>query len=46
MKESNVINNTNTHAYMQAAVNVVFMHIHANKGIKLFGERAIVSMIK
>ena len=39
------MNNTNTHAYMQAVFNVIFTHIHAKKGIKLFGERAIAEMI-
>ena len=32
--------------YMQAAVNVVFMQMHANKGIKLFGEMDIAATIK
>ena len=36
MKESEVMNNTNTHAYMQAEVNVMFTRMHAKKGIKLF----------
>ena len=40
------MNNRNTHAYTQAAANRMFMQIHANKVIKLFGERAIVEMIK
>ena len=39
-------NNKNTHVYMQAAANVMFTQIHANKAITLFGERAIVDMIK
>ena len=30
MKRSEMMNNTNTHAYMQAAVNVMFAQIHAN----------------
>ena len=40
------MNNKNTHAYMQAAVNVVFTQIHENKGINMFGERAIAETIK
>ena len=31
------MNDTNTHVYMQAEVNVVFTQIQAKKGIKLFG---------
>ena len=46
MKESKINNNTNTYAYMKAAVNVIFIQKHANKGIKLFGERYIAEMIK
>ena len=46
MKESKMANNTNTHAYMQAGVNVMFMQMHAKKGIKMFFERYIVAMIK
>ena len=45
MKESG-INNTNTHAYMLTAVNMVFTQMHVNTGIKLFGERTIATMIK
>ena len=40
------MNNTNTHAYMQATVNVVFTQMHAKKRIKLFGERDLVVMKK
>ena len=40
------MNNKNTHAYMKAAVNVMFMHMHAKKGIQFFGERDIAVMIK
>ena len=46
MKESKVMNNKNTHAYMQAAVKMMFTHMHAKKGIKLFGESDISAMIK
>ena len=46
MKESEVRNNTNTHAYMQAEVNVLFMHMNTKKGIKQFGERDIAATIK
>ena len=46
IKESEIIIIENTHAYMQAAVMVMFTHMHAKKGTKLFGERAIVAMIK
>ena len=46
MKGSKVINNKNTHAYMQEVVNTMFMQIHARKGINMFGERAIDAMIK
>ena len=45
-KESEVMNNKNMHAYMQAAVNVIFTQMHAKKGIKIFGERGIAAMIK
>ena len=31
---------------MQAYLNLVFARIHANKVIKLFGERYIATMIK
>ena len=31
---------------MQAALNVVFTKIQENKGIKLFGGRSILEMIK
>ena len=40
------MNNKNAHAYMQEAVNVMFMHMHSKKGIKMFGERDIVVMVK
>ena len=40
------MNNKNTHANMQLAVNVVFTQIHAKKGITVFSERGIVVMIK
>ena len=46
MKESEVVNNINTHALMQSVVNMMFRKIHAKKGIKLFGERSIAEMIK
>ena len=46
MKESEMMNNTNKHAYMEAEVNVMFTQMHANKGIRLFGERDIAAMIK
>ena len=42
---SEVVNNTNTYTYMQSAVNKRFMHIHAKKLFKLFGERGIAKMI-
>ena len=45
MKESEVANNINTHAYMKAAANVMFTQIHAWKIIKLFGERGIAATI-
>ena len=44
--ESEVMNNKNAHAYMQAAVNVMFMQMNEKKGIKLFGKRDILEMIK
>ena len=40
------MNNTNTYAYMQAELNMMFMWMHANKGINIFGKRAISEMIK
>ena len=40
------MNNTNTHTYMQAVVNVMFTQINAKKLIDMFGERAIAEMIK
>ena len=46
MKQSEVMNNTNTHVYMQTVVNLVFTQINAKKGIKLFGERVVATMIK
>ena len=46
MEEYKVENDTNKHAYIQAAVNVMFKQIHEKKGIKMFGERAIEAMIK
>ena len=45
-KESEVMNNKNTHAYMQAAVNVMFTYMNAKKGINIFYERCISAMIK
>ena len=41
MKESDMMNNANTHTYMQAAVNVLFTHINT-----IFGERDKAVMIK
>ena len=46
IKESKVMNNTNTHAYLQAEVNVMFMQMHTKKGINFFGEMLIAKMIK
>ena len=46
IKESKVTNNKNKHEYIQAAVNIMFTQIHKKKGIKLFGESYIYSMIK
>ena len=46
MKEFEVMNNKNTHAYMQAEVNMLFTHMHAKKRVKLFGERDISALIK
>ena len=46
MKEFNMMNNTNIRAYMKAEVNVMSTQIHKNKGIKLFGKRAILEVIK
>ena len=46
MKESEVTNNKNTHAYMQTAVNVMFRKMYAKKIINMFGERYIAAMIK
>ena len=46
MKESEVTNNKNTHAYMQSEANVMFMQMQANKGINTFGERDITSIMK
>ena len=46
IKESEVMNNKNTYAYMQAAVNVIFTQIHAKKRINIFGERDILAMVK
>ena len=40
------MNNTDTHAYMQAAVNVMFTQMYANKEINMFGERDVSEMIK
>ena len=45
MKESDMMNNTNTHACMQAEVNLVFTHMHKNKVIKFFGEISIAEII-
>ena len=41
-----LMNNKNTHACMQAAVNMMFTHMHVKRVIKLFGERSISEMIK
>ena len=46
MKESEAMNNKNTHLYMQTAVNMMFTQMHAKKGIKMFGERYIEEIIK
>ena len=46
IKEYETINNINIHAYMNTVANVMFMQIHSKKGIKLFGEREILEMIK
>ena len=46
MKESNMVNNTNTHAYTLEAVNEMFTHTHVKKLIKLFSEIAIAETIK
>ena len=46
MNCSEVVNNTNTYTYMQAAVNKRFMQMHGKKGIKLFCERVIPTMDK
>ena len=46
IKESEELNNTNTHAYIQAAVNVMNTQMHEKKGINKFGERAMAEMIK
>ena len=46
MKEFDMMNNKNTYAYIKAAVNVMFMYMHKNKLIKLFGEIDIAAMIK
>ena len=40
------MNNTNTHEYMQSAVNVMFMQMHSKERIKLFVEMFIATMIK
>ena len=40
------MNNKNTHAYMQAAVIMMFNQMNYMKVIKLFGERDISEMIK
>ena len=40
------MNNTNTHAYMQAEVDLMFIQMHKKNLIKLFGEGYIVEMIK
>ena len=40
------MNNTDTHAYIQAAVNVMNTQMHEKKGINKFGERAMAEMIK
>ena len=39
-------NNIDKHAYMQAAMNMMFIKMYENKGIKLFCGRAISFMIK
>ena len=39
VKLSEVMNTTNTHTYMQAAVNVMFTQMNAKKGINCFGGR-------
>ena len=41
-----MMNNINIHAYMKTMMNVVFMHMHAKKGINFFGEISIAEMIK
>ena len=46
MKEFNMMNNTNIRAYMKAEVNVMSTQIHKKKGIKLFGKRATLEVIK
>ena len=46
MKELEVTNNKNTNAYMQVALNVIFMKINTKKGIKLFCEMATDAMIE
>ena len=45
MKQSEVMNNTNIHIYMQTVANLVFTQMNAKKVIKLFGERVIATMI-
>ena len=39
-------NITNTHAYIQAEVNMMFTKMHARKAVKFFGERAMAAIIK
>ena len=41
-----MMNHTNTHAFMRAAVNAKFKYINKNKEIKLFCEIEIEKMIK
>ena len=45
IKESEVKNNTDTHAYMKAALNMMFTQMHTKKGINISGKRDIDAMI-
>ena len=45
-KESEVMNNKNTHEWIQTEVNVIFKQTHTNKVLKMFGEIDMVTMIK
>ena len=45
-KESEVMNNKNTHECIQTEVNVIFKQTHTKKVIKMFGEIDMVTMIK